>query len=48
MPDTRKNLLAQWAGRSWPSFLIGFGVVAVVVWAALLGWLLLRAVLSIF
>jgi hypothetical protein len=47
MPETRKNPLAQWAARSWPPFLIGFGVVAVIVWVTVLGWLIMEAVLSI-
>jgi hypothetical protein len=48
MPETRKNPLVQWAGRSWPTFLVGFGIAAVVIWVIILGWLTIGAVLSIF
>jgi len=42
MPNTRKNLLLQWAS-DWPVFLIVFGIVAVFIWAAVLGWLITKA-----
>jgi len=46
MLETRTNGLLQWA-RNWPLALIGIGVVAVIVWVTVLGWLIIEAVLLI-
>lgn len=43
MPETRKYRLLQWAGSRWPPFLIGFGVIAVIAWTTVLGWLIIKA-----
>jgi hypothetical protein len=48
MPEIRKKLLFHRAGRSLPAFLMGFGVVTVILWVTILGWLLFEAVLWIF
>jgi hypothetical protein len=48
MPETRKNLLLQWALSSWPAFLIGLAIAAFIVWTGFLGWLIIEAILLMF
>ena len=47
MPETRKNIIIRWPGRTWPPFVIVLGVIAVIVWGAILVWLIFELVLLI-
>ena len=47
MPESPKNIIVRWAGRTWPPFVILLGVVAVVAWATILVWLMFEVVLLI-
>ena len=43
MPATRVSQILQWARRSLALLLVGLGVVAVIVWVAVLCWLIIEA-----
>ena len=47
VPTTRQPSLADRIRGIWPVFVVGFGLVASVVWMGLLVWLFYRAVLML-
>jgi len=44
MPRDQAWLLRERFNKIWPALVIGLGLIATMVWVAVLGWLVLHAI----